>query len=116
MANSIKSITVKNLQVNYGLIKAVKGISFSFKAGEITSLIGSNGAGKTTTLKALCSLLPHAGDIVLHREGGDESIAQLNAPERLQKKIALCPEGRSIFPNLTITENLILNAYLEKGK
>lgn len=116
MSNAIKSISVKNLQVNYGLIKAVKGISFSFKAGEITSLIGSNGAGKTTTLKALCSLLPHSGDIVLHREAGDESIALLNAPERLQKKVALCPEGRGIFPNLTVTENLMLGAYLEKNK
>lgn len=105
-------VEVKDLHVNYGLIKAVKGISFSFKSGEITSLIGSNGAGKTTTLKALCGLLPHKGQILLN----GENIAGLNPPDRLRKKIALCPEGRGIFPNLSVTENLMLGAYLEKSK
>ena len=105
----MNNFEVKNLQVSYGLIKAVKGISFSFKSGEITSLIGSNGAGKTTTLKALCGLLPHSGEILLD----GENIAGLDAPGRLKKKVALCPEGRGIFPNLTVTENLMLGAYLE---
>lgn len=113
----MKSVEVKNLVVNYGLIKAVKGISFSFKAGEITSLIGSNGAGKTTTLKALSALLPHMGDILIEIDGHtSENISRLDAPGRLRKKIALCPEGRGIFPNLTVTENLMLGAYLEKDK
>ncbi|MGZ3724369.1 MAG: ABC transporter ATP-binding protein [Pseudobdellovibrio sp.] len=116
MSQSIKSIEVKNLNVSYGLIKAVKGISFSFNTGEITSLIGSNGAGKTTTLKALCALLPHSGEIIVNSVSGKENIADLNAPDRLKKKIALCPEGRGIFPNLTVTENLMLGAYLEKSK
>lgn len=106
-------IEVTNLQVNYGLIKAIKGISFSFNSGEITSLVGSNGAGKTTTLKAICGLLPCQGEISLARQGQSESIAKLDAPARLKKKIALCPEGRGIFPNLTVTENLHLGAYLE---
>lgn len=110
------SIEVKNLHVSYGLIKAIKGISFSFKAGEITSLIGSNGAGKTTTLKALCGLLPHSGEIILNQSNNSvENIATFDAPARLIKKIALCPEGRGIFPNLTVTENLMLGAYLEKS-
>lgn len=108
----MNNFEVKNLQVNYGLIKAVKGISFSFKSGEITSLIGSNGAGKTTTLKALCGLLPHSGEIIFN----GENIAGLDAPGRLKKKVALCPEGRGIFPNLTVTENLMLGAYLEPSK
>lgn len=108
-------IEVKNLQVSYGLIKAVKGVSFSFNSGEITSLIGSNGAGKTTTLKALCGLLPHSGEILIHHDNSKENIAQLSAPDRLKKKIALCPEGRGVFPNLTVTENLMLGAYLEKS-
>lgn len=113
----MKSVEVKNLQVNYGLIKAVKGVSFNFKAGEITSLIGSNGAGKTTTLKALCSILPHSGEInIIGDNGNSENIAGLNAPDRLKKKIALCPEGRGIFPNLTVTENLMLGAYLQTSK
>lgn len=106
------NVNVKNLHVNYGLIKAVKGISFNFKAGEITSLIGSNGAGKTTTLKALCGLLPHTGDILIN----EENISPLTAPERLMKKMAMCPEGRGVFPNLTVKENLMLGAYLEKSK
>lgn len=105
-------IEVKNLSVSYGLIKAVKDISFQFQAGEITALIGSNGAGKTTTLKALCGLLPHQGAVLL--DGKD--VASLTAPERLVEKIALCPEGRGIFPNLTVTENLMLGAYLQKSK
>jgi branched-chain amino acid transport system ATP-binding protein len=116
-ANNMKSVEVKNLVVNYGLIKAVKGISFSFKAGEITSLIGSNGAGKTTTLKALSALLPHMGDIMVEVDGHtSENISRLDAPGRLRKKIALCPEGRGIFPNLTVTENLMLGAYLNEDK
>ena len=110
------NVEVKDLHVSYGLIKAVKGISFSFNAGEITSLIGSNGAGKTTTLKALCGLLPHKGEILLNRDGVSTNIALLNAPDRLRKKIALCPEGRGIFPNLTVTENLMLGAYLQSSK
>jgi len=112
----MKSVEVKNLVVNYGLIKAVKGISFSFKAGEITSLIGSNGAGKTTTLKALSALLPHMGDILIESGNTSENISRLDAPGRLRKKIALCPEGRGIFPNLTVTENLMLGAYLNEDK
>ncbi len=113
-------IVVENLNVNYGLIKAVKNISFNFELGQITSLIGSNGAGKTTTLKALCGLLPHTG--YLAKRIGDQKAFQdvqltsLTAPERLKHKIALCPEGRGIFPNLTVTENLMLGAYLEKSK
>ncbi len=105
-------IQVKNLCVSYGLIKAVKDISFEFKRGEITALIGSNGAGKTTTLKALCGLLPHAGEILLD----EKDISRLTTPQRLIQKLALCPEGRGIFPNLTVTENLMLGAYLEKSK
>ena len=107
----MNNFEVNNLQVSYGLIKAVKGISFSFKSGEITSLIGSNGAGKTTTLKALCGLLPHTGEILVN----SENISHLSAPDRLKKKIAMCPEGRGVFPNLTVTENLMLGAYLEKS-
>ncbi len=107
-----EKIEVKNLNVSYGLIKAVKDISFRFHTGEITALIGSNGAGKTTTLKALCGLLPHSGEIWL----GQKNVASLTAPQRLMEKIALCPEGRGIFPNLTVTENLMLGAYLQKSK
>lgn len=106
------TITINNLGVSYGMIRAIKGISFEFKSGEITALIGSNGAGKTTTLKALSGLLPHSGDVLFN----GENISGLDAPARLKYKMALCPEGRGIFPNLTVTENLMLGAYLEKSK
>lgn len=105
-------ISIKNLSVNYDLIKAIKGISFEFKSGEITALIGSNGAGKTTTLKAVCGLLPHQGEVFFN----DTNVSSFSAPERLKLKMALCPEGRGIFPNLTVTENLMLGAYLNPSK
>lgn len=101
-------IEVKNLSVNYGLIKAVRSISFTFASGQITCLIGSNGAGKSTTLKALSGLLPHQGEIIF--DGVD--ICKLSAPHRLKMGLALCPEGRGVFPNLTVTENLHLGAYI----
>ncbi len=105
-------IEIKNLIVNYGNIKAVKGIHFSFKTGEITTLIGSNGAGKTSTLKALMGLLPSAGEILLDQE----NLNLLNVSERLRKKITLCPEGRGIFPNLTVIDNLMIGAYQNSRK
>lgn len=105
-------IQVKNLSVSYGLINAVRQISFQFSAGQITSLIGSNGAGKSTTLKALAGLLPHTGEILFDTK----NIATLSTPQRLDLGIALCPEGRGIFPNLTVIENLQLGAYTNKSK
>ncbi len=106
------TIQVKNLSVSYGLINAVRQISFQFSAGQITSLIGSNGAGKSTTLKALAGLLPHTGEILFDAK----NIATLTTPQRLDLGIALCPEGRGIFPNLTVIENLQLGAYTNKSK
>ncbi len=106
------TIQVKNLSVSYGLIKAVRQISFEFSAGQITSLIGSNGAGKSTTLKALAGLLPHTGEILFNKK----NIAHLTTPQRLDIGLALCPEGRGIFPNLTVIENLQLGAYTNKSK
>ncbi len=104
---SKSEITIKNLQVSYGNIKAVKGLNFSFKSGEITTLIGSNGAGKTSTLKAVMGLLPSTGEILLNQK----NINTLRVSERLKQKITLCPEGRGIFPNLTVHDNLMIGAY-----
>ncbi len=106
------TLVVNNLGVSYGLINAVRNISFKFSAGEITCLIGSNGAGKSTTLKALAGLLPHSGEILLDTK----NISVLNTQQRLELGIALCPEGRGIFPNLTVIENLQLGAYTNKSK
>ncbi len=104
-------IQVNNLSVNYGNIKAIKDISFNFRTSEITTLIGSNGAGKTTTLKALMGLLPSSGTVSVN----DSRIEKLSVARRISRGITLCPEGRGIFPNLTVYDNLMLGAYLNKN-
>ncbi len=106
-----QNIQVNNLSVNYGNIKAIKDISFNFRTSEITTLIGSNGAGKTTTLKALMGLLPSAGTVSVN----DTRIEKLTVAGRISRGITLCPEGRGIFPNLTVYDNLMLGAYLNKN-
>lgn len=106
-----QNIQVNNLSVNYGNIKAIKDISFNFRTSEITTLIGSNGAGKTTTLKALMGLLPSSGTVSVN----DTRIEKLTVAGRISRGITLCPEGRGIFPNLTVHDNLMLGAYLNKN-
>lgn len=106
-----QKIQVKDLCVNYGSIKAIKSINFDFKTSEITTLIGSNGAGKTTTLKALMGLLPASGQILQN----EIRIEKISTGHRIARGITLCPEGRGIFPNLTVFDNLMLGAYLNKN-
>ncbi|MGZ3743186.1 MAG: ABC transporter ATP-binding protein [Pseudobdellovibrionaceae bacterium] len=105
-------MSVKNLEVYYGAIHALKGISFDVFEGEIVSLIGSNGAGKTTTLRALCGLAEARGEITL--EG--KSLLQIPVHERVHHGLAQSPEGRGIFQNLTVLENLQMGAYSRKDK
>lgn len=101
-------LKVENLQVAYGGIKAVKGISLEVRRGELVALIGANGAGKTSTLKAIARVLPWKGGKVTF-DGKDLSGV---APHQLVPMgMALSPEGRAIFPNLTVRENLDLGAY-----
>ncbi len=101
-------LEVDGLKVAYGGIHAVKGIDFTVGAGEMVTLIGANGAGKTTTLKALTGLVrPIAGRV--RYNGAD--ITALASHQLVMRGIALVPEGRGIFPRLTVTENLDLGAY-----
>ncbi len=101
-------LTVENLAVSYGGIKAVKGISLEVRRGELVALIGANGAGKTTTLKAIARVLPWtAGGVTF--DGRD--LARTNAEDLIALGMALSPEGRAIFPNLTVRENLEMGAY-----
>ena len=100
-------LEVVNLQVHYGGIAAVKGISFVVATGETVALIGANGAGKTSTLKALARLLPARGDMRL--QGVD--IAALPAHSLIGRGLALVPEGRGVFSRLTVAENLAMGAY-----
>lgn len=100
-------LKVNNLEVFYGLIKAVKGINFEVSKGQIVSLIGSNGAGKTSTLSSIVNDVKKSGEILF--EGKD--VSKLKTHEIVQSKIALVPEGRRVFINLTIEENLRMGAF-----
>ncbi len=104
-------LKIEDLKVNYGGIEAVRGISFDVKAGEIVTLIGANGAGKSSTLRAISGLeKPAEGTIVF--EG--EDITGKDSAQIVEKGLMMVPEGRRIFPNLTVLENLKIGAYLRK--
>lgn len=101
-------LEVQDLHVSYGPVPAVRGIDLSVASGEAVALLGRNGAGKTTTLRALAGLLPpDKGTIAF--EGSD--IAAVPAERRVRLGIALVPEGRGMFPQLTVRENLAVGAY-----
>ena len=94
--------------LNYGPITAVRGVSIAVKAGEIAAIVGGNGAGKTTLLKGIAGLLPLSGGQI-HFDGQD--ISAMPAHQRVKQGIALSPEGRQVFPDLTVQDNLMLGAY-----
>lgn len=104
-------LTVNNLHVNYGAITAVKGVSFTINQGEIVTLIGANGAGKSTILKTLSGLLkPSQGTITYQ----GQELSKLSAPKIVAQGISQVPEGRHVFPEMTVKENLQMGAYLRK--
>jgi branched-chain amino acid transport system ATP-binding protein len=106
-------LEVKNLNVHYGVIQALKDISLTVNQGEIVTLIGANGAGKTTTLRTISGLIKAtSGEILL--EG--KTITTLPAPDRVQQGISQVPEGRRIFPPMSVLENLEMGAFLRKDK
>lgn len=104
-------LEVNDLVVSYGKIAAVKGISFSVDEGQIVALIGSNGAGKTTTLRTISGLLKVASGTISF---GGERIDKMPAHQIVQKGLAHCPEGRRIFADMTVEENLNLGAFNRK--
>lgn len=106
-------LKVENLSVSYGAIKAIKGISFDVHKGEIITLIGSNGAGKTTTLHSISNIVKKQGGKVSFN--GDD-ITNLAADKIVKKNLIQVPEGRRIFQNLSVKENLELGAYLRSDK
>ena len=104
-------LTVNNLHVNYGAITAVKGVSFTINQCEIVTLIGANGAGKSTILKTLSGLLkPSQGTITYQ----GQELSKLSAPKIVAQGISQVPEGRHVFPEMTVKENLQMGAYLRK--
>ena len=108
-----KLLTVENLAVSYGGIKALKGISLDVCRGEIVAMIGANGAGKTTTLKTIARLLPVASGKLTY---DGRNIVPLGAEDVVEAGVSLVPEGRGIFPNLTVHENLELGAWNHKSR
>ena len=100
---------IENLQVRYGGIEAVKGVSLDVHEGEIVTLIGANGAGKSSTLRAIAGLEKAAGGSIIFR--GD-NITGRDPTTIVKKGVTLVPEGRRIFPDLTVLENLKVGAYL----
>lgn len=106
-------LEIKNLNVHYGVIHALKDVSLTVNQGEIVTLIGANGAGKTTTLRTISGLIKAtSGEIIL--EG--KNITNLSAPQRVEMGISQVPEGRRIFPAMSVLENLELGAFLRKDK
>jgi len=104
-------LTVEGLECRYGKVAAVRGLSLEVQRGELVSLIGANGAGKTTTLKAISGVLaPSAGRI----EFEGEDITRATARRVLQLGIAHCPEGRRVFPYMSVRENLEMGCYLRR--
>ena len=106
-------LEVEDLRVSYGKIEAVKGISFTVEAGQVVTLIGGNGAGKTTTLRTLSGLLKAAAGEILF-EG--VRIDGMPAHEIVKRGIAQSPEGRKIFPRMTVAENLELGAFTRRDR
>ena len=102
-------LELRDLVCRYGKVSAVKGISLKVGRGQLVALIGTNGAGKTTTLKAISGLLPPAGGSILF-DGTD--ITNASARKILSLGIAHCPEGRHVFPYMTVAENLEMGCYL----
>ena len=104
-------LDVKDLNVRYGSIHAIKGISFHVEKGEIVTLIGANGAGKTSTLRALSGIASSTGDILFN----GESLRSAKVYDRVRLGIAQSPEGRGIFPNLSVMENLLMGCYFRSN-
>ncbi|MGB8435418.1 MAG: ABC transporter ATP-binding protein [Burkholderiales bacterium] len=106
-------LELAGLEVAYGGIKAVKGIDLAVDKGELVCLIGANGAGKTTTLKAICGLLPTRGGSVRY-DGQD--ITGTSSYRLVERGIAMVPEGRGVFRQLTVAENLAMGAFVRRDR
>ena len=104
-------LEIKDLRVSYGGIEALKGISFHVKEGQIVTLIGANGAGKSTTLRAISGLAPVKSGTILY---DGQAINGLNPQRIVSMGVGMVPEGRRVFSNLTVLENLKIGAYLRR--
>ena len=106
-------LTLENISVNYGAIEALRGVSMRVESGEVVTLIGANGAGKTTTLRTITGLLaPRVG----HVRYENNDISGVPTHKLVARGISMSPEGRGVFANLSVRENLQMGAYLKKNK
>jgi branched-chain amino acid transport system ATP-binding protein len=112
-ADRVALLEIDRLNVSYGAIHVLRDVSLSVSAGEVVTLIGANGAGKSTTLRAITGLLKPKGGRILF--DGDE-VTGLPPHRLVARGISMCPEGRGIFANLTVLENLEMGAYLQKSR
>ena len=106
-------LKIENLNVHYGGIHALRGVNMHIEQGKIISLIGANGAGKSTTLRSIMGLVPKSDGKVIYK---GEDITTTPTIKIVKGGISLTPEGRKVFPDLTVKENLLLGAYLRKNK
>ena len=105
-------LEVTDLHVSYGKVPVLRGLSFSLDEGEMVGLIGPNGAGKTTLTRGISGLTPGRG----HISFAGESIINLPAHEIVKRHIVLCPEGRRLFPDMSVRRNLEMGAYLRRNR
>lgn len=105
-------LKVENLEVYYGVIQAIKGISFEVNEGEIVTLIGANGAGKTTTMQSIMGLIPIRSG---HVEYDGKNITKMHSHKIVHLGMTQVPEGRRVFQELTVAENLLMGAYINKS-
>lgn len=106
-------LKIENLNIHYGGIHALRGVSLDVPDQKIISLIGANGAGKSTTLKAIMSLIPKTSGLI---EFNGRDITRMQTRDIVSEGVVLCPEGRRVFPDLTVEENMTMGAFLRKDK
>ncbi len=106
-------LKIENVDTYYGTVKCLMGVTLEVKEGEIVSLLGSNGAGKTTTIKTVLGLVrPKVGKVIFE----DKEISKIKTPEIIKNGISVVPEGRRVFPKMTVKENLMMGAYFLNDK
>ncbi|MDR3294787.1 MAG: ABC transporter ATP-binding protein [Clostridiales Family XIII bacterium] len=106
-------LKITGMSFKYGKVEVLHGISINAEKGKITSLIGANGAGKTTTMKAIMGLMPISGGTI---EWDGTTLSGKDPSDVAKCGVALCPEGRQLFPNMSVYENLLMGAYTRKDK
>jgi branched-chain amino acid transport system ATP-binding protein len=111
------SLTIEGLDAGYGAVRALRGVTLDVKAGETVALLGTNGNGKSTLMKCVMGLVrPHSGRMSLVVDGRSHDLTRLSAEEVVDLGVALVPEGRRLFPKLTVKENLMLGAFRKAAR